>query len=733
MTPAQQLQRYLGNPRALVHAKLLSISKDGDVEVVELEVDVDLPQRPLYMVKGKERVRVMFPPGGGMPEVFALRKTFPFVPHTILGEKPYPRQLCLYERSWADEGPNWAPKPFVERIRRWFSGTADGTLHRPDQPLEPIMQYSPFRITLPELKPTGMCLVQVDRLFIFQAQKNYWVAYREKPQRVDREIRPIPVLVVRCPPVPHGVLNRLPRTLGELEKLLVNLGRSLSDAISGELKHLQDELAGMRSQPLLLVIELPKLREAGGEVELVEHRGFFLSDKVGALFKTSTVQVKEGELWVPKTTLPLFEDRRELEKVPLLPLSIRWHLSPNFAAAMSGHAHLPLKTLAIGVGSLGSQVVNNLYRGGFGNWVFVDNDEIEPHNPARHLLASDAVGQNKAEALSHEMRLVFPDRPAPAYLACDYPSSGNKELAAAMSEADLILDLSASVVVERHLSGDGRSGARRMTAFLNQRGDESVLLAEDARRSVRLFWLEAEYLRKVAFDPALRGHYDNVELVAHRYGNGCRDISTTVPQDGVALHAALLSRQIRKAAVAEGALVRVNRLSPDAGNVHAIQVSVASPREIEAGGWSVLIHPSVVEDLVSARTKCLPKETGGVLLGVVDRPGCSLAILGMLPAPPDSEAWPASFIRGSNGLAQEVDKVARRTLGNVLYVGEWHSHPHGFDSTPSVQDLAAVAICAPNAHADGLPTLMLIVAGGDACVLVKPAPNEAINVVQFSL
>src|SRR5690606_20964202 len=133
------------------------------------------------------------------------------------------------------------------------------------------------------------------------------------------------------------------------------------------------------------------------------------------------------------------------------------------------------------------------------------------------------------------------------------------------------------------------------------------------KRRICLFWLEAEYLRKVAFDAALRGHYDNVELVAHRYGNGCRDISATVPQDGVALHAALLSRQIRKAAVNEGALVMVNRWSPDTGSVHAIQVSVTSPREIKAGGWSLLIHPSAIEDLVLVRTKGLPKETGGVL------------------------------------------------------------------------------------------------------------------------
>lgn len=39
-----------------------------------------------------------------------------------------------------------------------------------------------------------------------------------------------------------------------------------------------------------------------------------------------------------------------------------------------------------------------------------------------------------------------------------------------------------------------------MTAFLNQRGDESVLLVENRERKIDLFWLEADYLRAVAFD-----------------------------------------------------------------------------------------------------------------------------------------------------------------------------------------------------------------------------------------
>jgi integrative and conjugative element protein (TIGR02256 family) len=134
--------------------------------------------------------------------------------------------------------------------------------------------------------------------------------------------------------------------------------------------------------------------------------------------------------------------------------------------------------------------------------------------------------------------------------------------------------------------------------------------------------------------------------------------------------------------------------------------------------------------LAQLRLKQLPNETGGILLGLVDRTQRLLAIIGMLPAPSDSDAWPTSFIRGSNGLATAVDKVTKRSLGNVAYVGEWHSHPNGHNSTPSVPDIAAVAICAPNTLADGLPTLMLIVAADEIGFVLQPIDRNEIHITK---
>ncbi len=459
-----------------------------------------------------------------------------------------------------------------------------------------------------------------------------------------------------------------------------------------------------------------------------------MASPIAELFAVEEVQVKRGRLWVPEKR-ELFQDPARLQAIKLLPLAVRWNLSAASAAAMNGHAASPLAIVAIGAGTLGSQVVNNLWRGGFGEWTVVDDDDIEPHNPARHRVSAPAVGYNKAHALAAEMAAVFPDRPTPAWIPCNYlaPSDHAATLSAALGQAGLVLDFTASVTVERRLARDTQTTARRMSTFLNQRGDESVLLVEDQERRIDLFWLEAEYLRAVAFDPALAGHFDGVKAVGHRYGNACREISVIVPQDAVAVHSGLLSHAIRRAAGQPRASVVISRWSREGGAVSVVKPAIQVPTDIEAAGWRLRIHPEVLAQLRELRRQHLPNETGGVLLGLVDRAQRQMAIIGLLPAPSDSDAWPTSFMRGSNGLTTSVGNIVKRTLGNIGYVGEWHSHPDGHNSRPSELDVVAVALCAPHTRADALPTVMVIVAAGEIGLVVQPVDQDKIHHCRLSL
>ena len=84
----------------------------------------------------------------------------------------------------------------------------------------------------------------------------------------------------------------------------------------------------------------------------------------------------------------------------------------------------------------------------------------------------------------------------------------------------------------------------------------------------------------------------------------------------------------------------------------------------------------------------------------------------MLPSPPDSEEWPTSYKRGCVGLANAVADIADRTLLNLDYVGEWHSHPTGAGTDLSNIDKVAMTEIAKEMAKAGLLGLMLIIGDG---------------------
>ena len=68
------------------------------------------------------------------------------------------------------------------------------------------------------------------------------------------------------------------------------------------------------------------------------------------------------------------------------------------AAAANGSEPDCCKVVVVGAGTLGSQIITTLARSGFGTWTIVDEDDLLPHNLARHALNGFYVGHSKAIA-----------------------------------------------------------------------------------------------------------------------------------------------------------------------------------------------------------------------------------------------------------------------------------------------------------------------------------------------
>jgi integrative and conjugative element protein (TIGR02256 family) len=123
----------------------------------------------------------------------------------------------------------------------------------------------------------------------------------------------------------------------------------------------------------------------------------------------------------------------------------------------------------------------------------------------------------------------------------------------------------------------------------------------------------------------------------------------------------------------------------------------------------VVWDEGILDKLRWLRGEKLPQETGGALLGCWDLSRHLLYVVDVTGAPEDSIERATAFIRGSKDLPRWIAETSRLTGGSIEYVGEWHSHPDGYPTSPSNDDRNVFHWIEKHLSIDGLPPAMLIV------------------------
>ena len=369
----------------------------------------------------------------------------------------------------------------------------------------------------------------------------------------------------------------------------------------------------------------------------------------------------------------------------------------------------------VGAGSLGSAMAGLWGRSGWGQWTVIDKDHVKPHNVVRHVAYAQHVGQPKAHVVAevHDAATSGSSRIVP--ICADATDLSNNELREALTASTLVIDASTTLEYQR-LASSFDELPRHVSVFITPDGNAAVMLAEDAKRSVRLRTLEAQYYRAVINEPWGEHHLDR-NLGTFWSGASCRDISVVLPYSRVVAHAGLLAEQIQRAAGEAEAMIRVWSRDHDNGAVAMWEVPVSGERSVAIGGLSVFIDAGLEDKLRTLRHQGLPKETGGILLGYHDFNVNALVLVDALPAPADSDRSTAYFERGVEGLTRAVEGATRRTAGVVGYVGEWHSHPDGYSSAPSGHDLYQLVYLALGMSDDGLLAVQVIVSEDEVQIL----------------
>lgn len=701
----------------LLTARFIEARQNDDSSTIVIEVDVEVGQQPRHDIQRCERLAIIFYlADNSWPEVLALRSDFPQnIPHLNLRPKEWPPSLCLSDQPYSEAKRRWTPIGFIELIRSWLSDTARNELHRDDQPLEPLLIDFEGHLIIPNklLREDGNTPRPLYGYPISDPPKSCLrkPVYRlfEEPAGDSKQLPRLATAVFIAPPRQHGVIHHAPNTLAELIALTKSQGFDLLTLLKERLRVWRDTKEILDAY-LVIVLCFPVVRAAGGEPESRELWAFFINKTIRKLGENFGIwEDYDGNLGL----LLDGSSPKEIDDIGVGILNPHPTFSRKSAANLNrlDNAETP-RILAVGAGALGSQVITSLTRQGWGAWTIIDNDVLFPHNLARHALTSDVLGYPKAVGLAHNLRHIIDEEPAPDYLVVDIlvPSAEeNERLTKVMDEAELIIDMSASVAVARHLS-NAEIPARRFSAFLNPSGTDLVLLAEDKRRAFSLNELEMHYYWALATNDQFRNHLDAPDRV--RYARSCRDLSSRVSQTGVTIYAGVASEAIRRAFKHDSPLISIWQMDTIDCTIRCHTISAQPMCKFELNGWNISVNRELFQQLGQWRSDKLPNETGGVLLGDCDIEHSHIYLMGAFDAPPDSEEWPTHYIRGSRGLQKQVKRVIDRTDGMLRYMGEWHSHPDGAACSPSADDYRSYAWLSDHMHSEGYPPIMLIAGEG---------------------
>ena len=712
---ATQLAELLARDR-LSYVRMVecrSVGGEKPTETVVFDAEVERPRDLAHPINRFERIAATFSADDNWyPEVVALRADFPRVPHTNHRNEEFPRSLCLYNRPWSEIAIRWTPAGFVERIRFWLAETAKGTLHQADQPLEPLLFGNGWRIILPSDLFADIDNGLPVRLDVGKANRSEecrtLIAERPREKADSKEPPKFVATAFVAEAQPHGLIRRSPANLAELHDFLLAGKLDLLAELRTRMKAWDNpKLSGALP---IFIVALQLSREAAGSVEASDIWAFLTSKTVGEVKVGIGIAGKIDGRFVP--LIRADEDMRG-QDIGIDVMQPILEFTRCAAAEANGVEPDARKVVMVGAGALGSQVISLLARSGFGSWTVVDDDDLLPHNLARHALDNCGVGLPKAFGMAAHLHHIYSEGDGPAFIPADYLAPGElqESLAKALSEAELILDMAASVPVARRIAR-ADSTARRVSVFLNPQGSDLVVLAEDKARALPLDILEGQYYRAAASDERLEGHLDS-NAGSVRYGRSCRDITAVIPGHLVTMHAAIASEAVRRALAAADASIRIWRCDTSGLSVTSVEVPVNRTQKRDLWGWTLALDDRLLAKLAALRSAKLPNETGGVLLGTFDLERMVVHVLDTIPSPPDSKEWPTLYIRGSEGLMKNVNQVFDASGGQLEYVGEWHSHPDGCPTLPSQDDLKVFTWLTEHMSDAGVPALMAIVGDGD--------------------
>ena len=722
---AQQVCAFIGRYAADI-VTLIGFYREGERELIVLDMLTGAPQEPIYPIRKTERIGLLFIEEDRLPYVVILRDDFPDTEHQQIVPEGHPAVICIDNRPWAEARLTWTPAELIERTLSWFRRAARGELHDARQPLDPLLMGSLLSFIIErsvvESNDAGDLVGEHDPDFANVLR----VKRCTEITGITPGMEPVTIAAYRVAPERMKRLRAAPIHLASLAALLEERGIDLLADLSARFSALlleEDPAAWRINGRVALIVEMPLLSPRGGQQAGVDMRAFITPLSAGDIAVALGVAIRQeaqdegSKVGYLKAVAPPSVDRAALSEIPVQSAEVHLEFERDLATRLAGRSEPDMrKAVIVGVGAIGSHIADCLVREGRFTWTIIDDDRLLPHNLARHIACSADVTKPKAEIVSAHLNAIIAGggiaQPVPANLFSE--GEAGDAVKRALSDADLIIDATASVLAARALS-ENEVSARRISAFFNPAGDSAVLLAEPEDRAVTLRDLEAQYLGLILRTPALAAHLGKLaETIA--YTGACRAITNRIPQWRASVLAGLAAGGIGVAVDGPNSAITIWTMTEDG----AVTLDSAKPEPVTtyaAHDWTIAIDAGLIQRINAMRDERLPSETGGILFGLVDIPAKRIHLVHATPPPKGSVEERAGFVRGMAGVDDLMEDVRRKTAGQLRYVGEWHSHPPRRAAWPSEVDAVQLDWLAALMGMDSMPALMVIAADNEVSVI----------------
>lgn len=655
------------------------------------------------------------------PEILALRKNFPKLPHQNHVRLGSPVSICLYLESWNDIYRSWTPQLFIKRIFDWLIRSSKGVLHGANQPLEQLFfsQREGKKLLLPSDFYERVNDPEYIMCFEFKSNEQISGCFFLEKSKVDTTTNCISgvIAILDIEPVVHGPIEQAPATFSELYHFIQRRGSNLVCVLEKYIRNLvgHQGLDVKNSMALCLMIMIPMRRTQNDPPEKYFFYAFIFHDNLVRIGCELGILTKVDKKYFCPTILgrALEPDLTKLNNLHVEQLDVISAVDKETAREFSGikASKCDFKGVLAGAGSLGSTLAIIWSKEAWGDWTLVDDDKVEPHNVVRHISKNCHIGKKKVNVVA-DLALYNYSTICFERVVIDekIKTPLTVKVKEAIQSSELVVDVTTDLNAPRDLSLLDNI-PRCISAFYTPSGNSSVVLIEDTKRRIRLDNLESQYYREIINNEWGEEHLNNHKGVLF-IGAGCRDKSMIMSYEQVLLHGSLIAKFIRINSAKDDACIRIF-IDFDDGSIEIKDIVPCEIEKIESSGWTVVIDICIRNKMAQLRKRCLPDETGGIIVGYLDCKVSKIYVVDVLPAPTDSVYDNNEFIRGNERLEEARKNILKRTANIVDYIGEWHSHPDNITPQLSSIDQKLIEELSEQRAIDGYPILVMIIGKND--------------------